>query len=121
MGSVHDIAGLRHLYDVIESNVRSLKSLGVASDSYDGDLLLSVLMSKLPPELRLIASRKFGEADKWNLTDLLETVEAEVQAREQRSLAQSGRENQRLPREPREQPTGATLLAGDANTPKCCF
>ena len=32
------------------------------------NLLLSVLMSKLPPELRLIASRKFSEADKWNLT-----------------------------------------------------
>ena len=52
--------GLRHLYDVIESNVRSLKSLGVRAESY-GSLLSSVLMNKLPSELRLIASRKFRE------------------------------------------------------------
>ena len=53
--SQHDVRGLRHLYDVIETNVRSLDSLGVKAESY-GSLLSSVLMNKLPSELRLIAS-----------------------------------------------------------------
>ena len=47
VASQHDLKGLRHLYDLIESHVRALKSLGVSSDSY-GALLSSVLLSKLP-------------------------------------------------------------------------
>ena len=30
-----NVKGLRQLYDVVESNVRSLEALGVAADSYD--------------------------------------------------------------------------------------
>ena len=59
--SQHDV---RHLYDVIETNVRSLDSLG---ESY-GSLLSSVLMNKLPSKLRLLASRKFGDTDNWEFT-----------------------------------------------------
>lgn len=44
VASQHDLRGLRHLYDLIESHVRALKS---PSDSY-GALLSSVLLSKLP-------------------------------------------------------------------------
>ena len=57
--SQHDLKGLRHL---IESHVCSLKSLGVSPDSY-GALLSSILLSKLPHELRLIISRKTGDDD----------------------------------------------------------
>ena len=32
--SQHDVKGLRKLYDIIESNVRSLKSLNVSAESY---------------------------------------------------------------------------------------
>ena len=46
----HDLKGLRHLYDVLESHVRSLHSLGVPY----GALLSSVLVDKLPSELHLI-------------------------------------------------------------------
>ena len=53
--SQHDVKGLRHLYDMIEANVCSLDSLGIKAESY-GSLLSSVLMNKLPSELRLIAS-----------------------------------------------------------------
>ena len=44
--SQHDLKGLRHLFDLIESHVRSLKSLGVSPDSY-GALLSSVLLSPI--------------------------------------------------------------------------
>ena len=44
------IQALRQLHDLIESQVRSLKLLGVSSSSY-GSLLSSVVMSKLPQDL----------------------------------------------------------------------
>lgn len=112
--SQHDVKGLRHLYDVIESNVRSLKSLGVSAESY-GSLLTAVLMSKLPSELRLIASRRFADRDNWDLMDLLSVLEEEVQARE-RSSTRGTQEARR----PKEHPTGATLLV-DSTLPHCCF
>ena len=45
-----NIQALRQLHDLIESQVRSLTSLGVSSSSY-GSLLSSVVMSKLPQDL----------------------------------------------------------------------
>ena len=51
------LKGLRHLHDLVESHVRSLKSFGVPSGSY-GCLLTSVLVNKLPQELQLIVSWK---------------------------------------------------------------
>ena len=54
----HNLKGLRHLYDSVETQiVRGLRALGVPSESY-GSLLSSVLMNKLPQELRLIVSKK---------------------------------------------------------------
>ena len=77
--SQHDVRGLRRLYDIVESNVRSLKSLGVESDSY-GSLLSAALMNKLPSEMRLTASKKFATKDTWSLNELLPLIEEEVQA-----------------------------------------
>ena len=74
--SQYDMKGLRHLYDIVESNVRSLKALGVKSESY-GALLSSVLVTKLPNELQLIVSRQAGE-DEWNFDAILAAVETEV-------------------------------------------
>ena len=102
--SPYDVKGLRHLYDVIESNVKA--------ESY-GSLLSSVLMTKLPSELRLMASRKFGDSDSWNFDELLKLIEAEVQARE-RSSARSSQ------RRPKDLPIGATLFT-DARSFQCCF
>ena len=111
--SQHDVKGLRHLYYVIESNVRSLRSLDVSADSY-GSLLSSVLMNKLPPELRSIATRKFGGTDSWDFSVLLKVIQEEVQVREQSSVCKT-----QECRRPWELPTGAALLV---NTPlQCCF
>ena len=115
--SQHDVKGLRHLYDVIETNVRSLDSLGVKAESY-GSLLSSVLMNKLPSELRLIASRRFADTDSWEFSALLKVIEEEVQARE-RSATRATHENRR----PKECPTGAALFVDTASpiSPQCCF
>ena len=48
--SPSNIKGLRHLYDLVESNIQGLRSLGVDSSSY-GSLLAQVLITKIPPEL----------------------------------------------------------------------
>ena len=77
--SDQNLKGLRHLYDHIESNVRSLKSLGVTSENY-GSLLASILMNKLPQELKLIITRKRDED--WNLDSILGEIEKEIEARE---------------------------------------
>ncbi len=65
VSSPHNVKGLCRLNDLVESNVRSLRSLGVESASY-GSLLASVLITKIPQELQLIVSRKMD----WNLDAL---------------------------------------------------
>ena len=74
-----NIQELRQLHDLIESQVRSLKSLGVSSSSYRG-LLSSVVMSKLPQDLRLIITREVK--DKWDLDHILDIFRSELEARE---------------------------------------
>ena len=45
-----NLKDLRHIYDLTEAHVRSLRSLGIESATY-GALLLPVLLSTQPPEL----------------------------------------------------------------------
>jgi len=71
---------LRRLYDQAEANIRSLKALGVEPESY-GTMLSSVLLNKLPPDIRLIVSRKVS-TDDLHMGSLLETFEQELIARE---------------------------------------
>ena len=68
--SHHHVRSLRQLHDTVESNERSLKSLGVSRESYGG-LLSSILMSKLPQEFRLVITREMGDDD-WQLDQLLD-------------------------------------------------
>ncbi len=56
--SNQNLKDLRRLYDSPESHMRSLKSLGVASESY-GAMLSSMLLTKLPTDLRLIDIHRF--------------------------------------------------------------
>ena len=54
VSAAHQLRNLPRLHDSVETHVRSLKSLGVDSKTY-GTLLASVLLNKLPQELRLIS------------------------------------------------------------------
>lgn len=78
--SGNDLAGIRHLFDTVETHIRGLKSLGVTTDSY-GSLLSSVLLKKLPTDVRLLISRKVPEKD-WSLDALLKELQEELRARE---------------------------------------
>ena len=117
VSSQHNLKGLRHLYDLIEAHVRSLKSLGVASDSY-GSLLSSVLLSKLPQELRLVISRKTSEDD-WSLTALMKELEQEIKARE-RAAADPVTPSSQAKKHTRDQHTAATLISVSSDT-SCCY
>ena len=78
--SHYHVRSLRQLHDTVESNVRSLKSLGVSRESYGG-LLSSILMNKLPQEFRLVITREMGD-DNWQLDQLLDIFKRELEARE---------------------------------------
>jgi len=78
--SNHDLRGMRQFYDLVEVHVRGLKALGVPSESYDS-LLSSVLMNKVPQEVRLIISREVKGGD-WELDPLLAVMHQELEARE---------------------------------------
>ena len=57
-----------------------IKSLGIPSNSY-GSLLSSIIMNKLPQELRLIISREIKDQD-WQLDNIMHSLEDELKARE---------------------------------------
>ena len=58
--SNEDTHRIQVLYGHIESTTRSLKSIGLNSESYSM-VLSPILMSKFPQELRLLISRKLKE------------------------------------------------------------
>ena len=57
--SHYDLKGLRCLYNSTELNVRGLQALGISAESF-GPLLTSILMDKLPSEIRIIISRELS-------------------------------------------------------------
>ena len=114
--SDRNLKELRRLYDHTESHVRGLKSLGIEAASY-GALLSPILLTKLPPDLRLIVSRKVSSSN-LDMDALLTTFEEELTARE--------RANPQLPRRIQEksQHTASTLLSGSRDSkadPLCSY
>ena len=71
---------LRFVYDKISVNVRGLESLGVSSSQY-GSLLIPVIMSKLPQEVRIQVARNTAQ-EVWQMSDILDVIRQEVEARE---------------------------------------
>ena len=102
------LKSLRQFFDRVESHVRGLHALEVPSSSYGG-LLSSVLMNKLPPDVRLIVSRTIPEAD-WNLDVILNVVDKEINARERAVsvISVSGQQKKSHARD--GQPTAASLF-----------
>ena len=56
--TMRDIRKVRLVFDQIENRVRGLQELGVTSELY-GNLLIPIMLNKIPEELKLIISRKF--------------------------------------------------------------
>ena len=62
-------ATLRFVYDRINVDIRGLNLLGVCSDQY-GSLLIPVIMSKLPNDIRLRIARE-TTSEVWKMDELL--------------------------------------------------
>ena len=107
--------GLRRLYDEVESHIRSLKALGVEHTSY-GAMLAPVLLTKLPPDVRLIVSRKVGTGAK--IDQILKHVEEELTARERTAY------NPTPPPTRQQDKNKRTNVFNNSSNPKppsCCF
>jgi hypothetical protein len=74
------LSALRFVYDKISVHVRGLTSLGISTEQY-GSLLIPVIMSKMPSDIRLEVARKASK-DVWKIEELLETIKFEIEARE---------------------------------------
>ena len=79
--SLIDIKNIRHIYDKIESAVRNLKSLKVDIGQY-GPVLISIIMNKLPTEIKLQISCIMPATEEWDVTNLLEVLLQEINSRE---------------------------------------
>ena len=88
----NDTKALRTLYDIVETQVRSLNSLECLSENY-GHMLIPVLMSKLPSEFRLIMSRKLT-SPVLKIADVLSCLQSEIEAREKVTIANDLCENE---------------------------
>ena len=84
VSSHHDVKGLRKLYDSVEAHIRGLQALGISVSAYIG-MLSSVLVNKLPPEIKLIISREIY-GDSLDLDKVISIVEREVEARKRASV-----------------------------------
>ena len=82
-----DIRALRKLLDTVESHIRGLRALGVSADSYGG-LLSSLLVNKLPSEIRLIISRK-ATSGTLDLDCILKTLSKKLKPESVRQLQSS--------------------------------
>ena len=119
--SHYHVRSLRQLHDTVESNVRSLKSLGVSRESHGG-LLSSIVMNKLPQEFRLVITREMGDDD-WQLDQLLDIFKRELEAREGtgRSTVNKGQPSPPKPKRREDGTTHAMLTGGATNCPTCTF
>ena len=68
------------LYNHVESCVRNLKSLKLDTSGY-GSLLIPILKERLPDEITIIISRKFGKQI-WTLDKVMEHFNSELRAQE---------------------------------------
>ena len=81
VNSAQNVESLRDVYNKIETYARNLKSLNVDRNQY-GPVLVSVVMSKLPPEIKLIVSRSMPINQEWDIELLIETLRKEIESRE---------------------------------------
>ena len=77
---------LRYVYDKVSIHVRGLESLGVTAEQY-GSMLIPVVMSKLPTEIRVQIAR-LTSSEVWSIREMLELIRKEVEAREAREASE---------------------------------
>ena len=85
--------------------------MGVSSNQY-GSLLIPVIMSKLPHEIRVqVARNTAGEV--WDMSELLEVIRQEVEAREISEGVKTNVNLEKVNPKPQRTPTANALLLQD--------
>ena len=79
--TVENIEKIRDMYNKIETCIRNLRSLNVRKQQY-GPVLISIVMAKLPEEIRLVISRCMPTNEEWSTESFLEILKKEVESRE---------------------------------------
>ena len=74
------LASLRIFYDSVEGHIRELSSLGKSEHSY-GDILVPILMRKLPSDIRRNLAREHSNSQ-WILADLMAALLKEIRVLE---------------------------------------
>ena len=75
---------MRYIFNQIRVQIRGLESLGIKTESY-GQLLIPIIMSKLPLDMRLQVSRQSSKKV-WEIDELLALIQKEIEARETTEL-----------------------------------
>ena len=107
---------LRSVYDQITVHTRGLSAMGINSDRY-GSLLIPMIMSKLPSEIRLRVARESTD-ELWKIDELMDVVKKEVEAREASEGSKFNSPpttNARTPTSGRNVPTASALVAQSHN------
>ena len=107
-------SSLRYVYNKISVHVRGLEALGVSSKEY-GSLLIPILMSELPNDLRMRIARE-SKDEVWKIDELIETLRVEIEVREASERFKIG-ERQKQGENPTRrvpQTTGSTLLSRES-------
>ena len=103
----------RLFYDQVKTRVRNLKTLGIEINTY-GSLLIPLLTEKLPDDLRLRIARKFDN-DVWELSEVLNLVKNELEAKERSSFMLSHTSDQY-----QDHTTAALLVKGGTEHKRAC-
>ena len=112
---------LRFVYDKVSVHVRGLEALGVDASQY-GSLLIPVIMAKLPQDVRVQIARNTTQ-DVWEIGELLDVIQREVEAREISDNVKVTSDNRKPPAPPvlprdKLPPLANTLMAqGSGTTP----
>ena len=115
--SSQEIKKLREVYDCIEVNVRGLKSLDIVSEHY-GPILVSIVMSKLPNEIRLLVSRsmntKTSEAmnKEWKIDEVIRFLKQEIESREMCKFVSNSSAEGKYKKNEFQEYTAASLVTG---------
>ena len=70
------LQSLQVFYDTLETHIRGLNSLGKSEDSY-GALLVPIVQSKLPSELKKALAREHNDTD-WTISELRAAILKEI-------------------------------------------
>ena len=63
---------MRFVYDKVTVHIRGLAALGIKSDQY-GSLLVPIIMTKLPSDLRLHFIRD-SDKEVWEIDELMDVL-----------------------------------------------